>query len=261
MRQIVLILRYDGSQYHGWQIQANAKTVQGTVQAAISQIIREDVHVIGCGRTDTGVHAHIYVASFLSSSSIPTERIPLALNSILPNDIAVLDALDAPLSFHPIRSCVKKEYTYTIYTHAVHDPFLQGRALHMTRKLDVEKMERAASHFIGTHDFASMRSLGTDVSSTVRTVFNYDIISNSGVLQFVVCADGFLYNMARTMAGTLLDVGFGKIDPDYIPRILKSGDRSLSGPTAPACGLALTHLWYDDFEKLKEISYVAGKKF
>ena len=260
MRQIVLILRYDGSDYHGWQIQSNAKTVQGTVQAAISQITREDVHLIGCGRTDAGVHAHIYAASFLSSSSIPTERIPLALNSLLPDDIAVLDALDAPLTFHPIRSCSKKEYTYTVYTHPVHDPFLHGRALHMTRKFDIEKMKIAAAHFIGTHDFASMRSLGTDVSSTVRTVFNYDIISNGGTVQFIACADGFLYNMARTMAGTLLDVGFGKISPDEIPNILKSGERSLAGPTAPACGLALTHLWYDDFEKLKEIAYVPGKK-
>ncbi len=261
MRQIVLILRYNGSNYHGWQIQSNAKTVQGTVQAAISQITQEDVHLIGCGRTDTGVHAHIYVASFLSASTIPTERIPVALNSLLPNDIAVLGALDAPLSFHPIRSCVKKEYTYTVYTHSVQDPFLQGRALHMTRKLNTQKIERAAAHFIGTHNFASMRSLGTEVSSTVRTVFNYDVISNDGIMQFIACADGFLYNMARTMAGTLLDVGFGKISPDEIPNILKSGDRSLAGPTAPACGLALTRLWYDDFEKLKEIAYVPGKKF
>ncbi len=261
MRQIVLILRYDGSNYHGWQIQSNAKTVQGTVQATISQITQEDVHLIGCGRTDTGVHAHIYVASFLSSSSIPTERIPIALNSLLPDDIAVLDAVEAPISFHPIRSCVKKEYTYTIYTHQIHDPFLHGHALHMTRKLNIEKMERAAAHFIGTHDFASMRSLGTEVSSTVRTVFNYDVISNDGIVQLIARADGFLYNMARTMAGTLLDVGFGKIDPNELPHILKSGDRSLAGPTAPACGLALTRLWYDDFEKLKEIAYVPKKNF
>lgn len=261
MRQIVLLLRYDGSSYHGWQIQQNAKTVQGTVQSAISQITQENVHLIGCGRTDTGVHAHIYAASFLSDSSIPVNRIPLALNSLLPHDIAVLDALEAPISFHPIRSCVKKEYTYTISTSPVHDPFLHNRALHMPRKLNIEKIKRAASFLIGTHDFASMRSLGTEVSSTVRTVYDYSVVEKANLLQFVVSADGFLYNMARTMAGTLLDVGFEKIPPEDIPDILKSGDRSLAGPTAPACGLALTRLWYDDFEKLKEISYVPPKNF
>jgi len=259
MRQIVLILRYDGTAYHGWQIQQNAKTVQGTVQSAVRQITNENIHLIGCGRTDTGVHAQIYVASFLTGTSIPSDRIAVALNSLLPYDIAVLTAVDAPEDFHPIRSCIRKEYTYSIYTSPVRDPFLNNRVLHLPRSFNIEELNRAASYFVGTHDFASMRSFGTDVSSTVRTVFYYDVSQKGPILKFTVCADGFLYNMARTMAGTLLNVASGKTKADEIPEILNKCDRRLAGPTAPACGLALTRLWYNDFEMLKEIGYVQGE--
>ncbi len=256
MHQIVLILRYDGSAYHGWQIQQNADTVQGTLQRILSKITQEDINVTGCGRTDAGVHAEIYVASFFTGSSIPTERFPAALNSMLPHNISVLSAHDISDDFHPIRSCTRKEYTYTIYSSASRDPFLNGRALHITHKLDLDKIRLAAQHFVGTHDFSAMRSLGTDVSSTVRTIYNYDIVENGNVIKFTTSANGFLYNMARTMAGTLLHVSSGKIEPSSIPDILLSGNRSLAGPTAPACGLALTRLWYDDFDILKELSYV-----
>lgn len=256
MHQILLIMRYDGSAYHGWQIQQNADTVQGTLQKAISQITQEDIHVIGCGRTDTGVHAEIYAASFLTNSRIPTEKFPAALNSMLPYDISIISAHDISNDFHPIRSCTRKEYTYTIYSSPSRDPFLHGRALHITHKLDLDKIRLAAQQFIGTHDFSSMRSLGTDVSSTVRTVYNYDIVENGNTVKFITSANGFLYNMARTMAGTLLHVSSGKIEPTSISDILNSGDRNLAGPTAPACGLALTRLWYNDFTDLKELSYV-----
>lgn len=256
MRQIALVLRYDGTAYHGWQIQNNAKTVQETLQNAVRRIVQEDIHIIGCGRTDTGVHAHIYVASFLTSSSIPADKFPSAINSQLPYDISVIDAMDAPDEFHPIRSCIRKEYTYSIYTGKIRDPFLHNRALHLPYGLDVDKISQASANFVGTHDFSSMRSLGTDVSSTVRTVYDYRVECHGSLVKLIVSADGFLYNMARTMAGTLLHVSSGKIRPDSIPDILASGNRSLAGPTAPACGLALTGLWYNDIDKLKEISYV-----
>lgn len=255
MRQIVLILSYDGRAYHGWQIQHNGRTVQEAVQRAASKIVHEPVHVIGCGRTDAGVHARIYAASFQTRGTIPISRVPAAFNSLLPRDIAVHSALEAPLSFHPIRSCLRKEYTYLIDTSPVRDPFLNGRALHCPHALDIPLLSQAAQGFVGTHDFAAMRSLGTDVSSTVRTVYAYQVWQTGSLVRFAVQANGFLYNMARTMAGTLLQVAAGKLRPEDIPQLLQRGDRSLAGPTAPACGLYMTRLWFDELPELREIGY------
>lgn len=246
MRNIAISLAYDGSAYHGWQIQQNLKTVQGTLQAAVQLITQEPIKLIGCGRTDAGVHARRYIAGFRTNCQIPCDRVARALNSVLPEDITVFDAEDAPENFHPIRSCVKKEYTYEMYTSSFRDPFSTTRALHIEGKLPVALMREAASLFIGTHDFASMRSTGTNVKSTIRTVYSYDIIEHENRLSLVVCADGFLYNMARTMAGTLLYVAQGKILPSEIHDILISGDRKRAGVTAPSYALYMTNVWFDE---------------
>lgn len=244
MRNIAISLCYDGHAYHGWQIQDGQSTIQGTLQAAAQTITKEAVKVIGCGRTDAGVHARRYIAGFRTTCAIPVDRIPLAFNCILPDDIVVLAAQDMPEDFHPIRSCIKKEYTYDIYTTPYRDPFRATRALHFAGDLPIPLLRRAAGHFIGTHDFASMRTMGTAVKSTVRTVYSYDVVERADGVSLVVCADGFLYNMARTMAGTLLAVAAGRIDADSIPDILLSGDRMRAGATAPAHGLSMTNVWF-----------------
>lgn len=244
MRNIAIALSYDGSNYHGWQIQDNLKTVQGTLQAAACTITKEDVKLIGCGRTDTGVHARRYIAGFKTNCEIPTERIAIAFNSLLPDDIAVLAAQEMEDSFHPIRSCVKKEYTYEVYNSKYRNPLLAKYAYHFEGDLPLDKLRYAASQFIGEHDFASMRSTGTNVKSTVRCVHSFDIIEHEDGLSFVISANGFLYNMARTMAGTLFSVALGKISPDEIPDILKSCDRKRAGATAPAHGLYMTDVTF-----------------
>ncbi len=246
MRNIAISLSYDGTSFHGWQIQDSLRTVQGVLQAAACTITNEPVKLIGCGRTDTGVHARRYIAGFRTNCEIPTERIPIAFNSLLPDDVAVYAAQEMDDDFHPIRSCIKKEYTYEVYNSKFRNPLLATRAYHFEGDLPLDKLRRAASHFLGEHDFASMRSVGTNVKSTVRTIHSFDIIERENALSFVICANGFLYNMARTMAGTLFSIALGKISPDEIPDILKSCDRKRAGATAPAHGLYMTDVTFDN---------------
>jgi len=180
-----------------------------------------------------------------TSSSIPPDRLPLAANSLLPGDISMKNAMYAPDEFDANLSCIKKEYTYRIYNSRIHDPFYSDRAYFYPKKLDTGAMREAARHFIGTHDFASVRSVGTETKTTVRTVFWCEIEEKGCMLELRVCADGFLYNMARAMAGTLIYVSEGKLLPDDIPGILERKDRRYAGPTVPPGGLYLTRLWYD----------------
>ena len=250
-RNIALILSYDGSNYHGWQTQANSVSVQSTLIKAASSLFNEEVKIIGCGRTDTGVHAKKYIASVRTSSMISTEKIPFALNSLLPNDISVKSAISVPDNFHPVHSCSEKEYTYYIYTDTSRDPFLEKRALHYRYPIDISAVSKAASHFVGTHDFSAVRSLGTPVNSTVRTIYKCDISKHKNIVSISISANGFLYNMARAIVGTLLDVAAGKILPDEIPNILESGDRSHAGATAPAHGLYMTNVIYPDIFGIK----------
>ncbi len=245
MRNIAISLSYDGTSFHGWQIQDALRTVQGTLQSAACTITKEPVKLIGCGRTDTGVHARRYIAGFRTNCEIPIERIPIAFNSLLPDDVAVFAAQEMDDDFHPIRSCIKKEYTYEVYNSKFRNPLLATRAYHFEGDLPLEKLRRAASYFLGEHDFASMRSTGTNVKSTVRCVHSFDIIEHESALSFVICANGFLYNMARTMAGTLFSVALGKISPDEIPDILTSCDRKRAGATAPAHGLYMTDVTFN----------------
>lgn len=245
MRNIALRLKYAGTNYHGWQEQKYDVTVAATLQKALSRICGHPIKVTGCGRTDAGVHAERYCANFKTTSTIPCERLPLALNALLPPDIAVSCAVDADDDFNAILSCVKKEYTYRIYNSRIRDPFCVDRAYFYPVPLDIDAMEKAAEHFVGTHDFKAVRSAGTETKTTVRTVFWYDVSKNGDLVELRVCADGFLYNMARAMAGTLIYVSEGKIAPEELPRLLITGDRRLTGPTVPPCGLYLTRIWYD----------------
>lgn len=244
MRHIALNLSFDGTQYHGWQIQSNASSVQKTLFDALAQIASVTTPPVGCGRTDAGVHAAYYVADFFTDCKIPIERFPIALNTILPNDIVVHSAVEVPDDFHSVHSCIRKEYTYKLYCSKTPNPFLHNRALFYPYPIDLALLRRAAAHLVGTHDFAAMRSLGTPVKSTVRTVYSFDIEKEDNLILFRVTANGFLYNMARTMVGTLLAVAQGKILAEEIPAILQSGDRARAGATAPACGLYMTHAGY-----------------
>ena len=238
-------LMFDGSRYHGWQVQKSDVTVAGTVETALTRLCGHPVKVHGCGRTDAGVHAERYCFNFRTSSGIPPERLPLAVNSLLPPDIAVQNAVYAPDSFDANLTCIKKEYTYKIYNSRIRDPFYNDRAYFYPQKIDVSAMRAGAEYFVGTHDFAALRSFGTETKTTVRTVHWYDIAENGRIIELRVCANGFLYNMARAMAGTLLYVSEGKILPDDLPRLIEQKDRRLTGPTVPSCGLYLSRIWYD----------------
>lgn len=246
MRNIALVLSYDGRNYHGWQSQLNAVSIQDTLIAAASSLFNEQVKIIGCGRTDAGVHARKYVASLRTTSMIPTGKIAYALNSMLPNDISVKKVIEVDDDFHPVHSCIEKEYTYYIYTDKLRDPFLDKTALHYRYPIDIEKLRNAAKQFLGTHDFSAMRSLGTPVKSTIRTIYKCDILKNSNIISITISANGFLYNMARTIVGTLLDVVAGKTAPEDIKTILDIGNRSLAGATAPAHALFMTDIKYPD---------------
>ena len=246
MRNIALFLTYVGTAYHGWQVQKNEVTVAETLEQAAAAVVGHPVKFTGCGRTDAGVHARRYVANFFTSSTIPVDRLPYALNTHLPEDIVVTGAREVPESFNAIGSCVRKEYTYLIYNSRIRDPFYVNRAWFYPRHLDEGIMQQAASQFVGTHDFAAVRSLGTPVRSTVRTVYYYEVEREGDLIRLRVCANGFLYNMARAMAGTVVYAAEGKIAPDAIGALLKSGNRTAAGPTVPPGGLYLTTLWYDD---------------
>jgi len=244
MKNIAVRLMFDGSRYHGWQVQKSDVTVAGTLETVLSRLCKHPVTVHGCGRTDAGVHAMRYCFNFRTSSSIPPERLPLAANSLLPRDISVQSSVYAPDDFDANLDCIKKEYTYRIFCSRIHNPFYNDRAYFYPHRLDIDAIRRAAEHFVGCHDFAAVRSVGTVTKTTVRTVHWYEIDEKGPIVEFRVCADGFLYNMARAMAGTLIYVSEGKISPDDLPRLLGQKERRLTGPTVPPGGLYLTRLWY-----------------
>ena len=239
-------IMFDGSRYHGWQIQKAEDTLAGVFETVLSDLCGHPVKIHGCGRTDAGVHAERYCANFKTTANIPTDRLPLAVNSLLPPDISVQSATLVPDDFDANLSCIKKEYTYRLFNSRIRNPFYSGRAYFYPHALDLKSMIKASKHFIGTHDFAAVRSVGTETKTTVRTVFWYEIEECGDFIELRACANGFLYNMARAMAGTLLYVSEGKISVGDLPDLLKKKDRRLTGPTLPPDGLYLTKLWYDD---------------
>ena len=249
-KNIAMNMMFDGSQYHGWQVQKSEVTIAGTLEAVLTRLCEHPVKIHGCGRTDAGVHAERYCANFKTSANIPADRLPLAVNSLLPPDISVQGALIVPDKFDANLSCRKKEYTYRIFNSRIRNPFYAKRAHFYPHTLNIEAMRNAAQHFVGTHDFAAVRSVGTETKTTIRTVFWYEIEEHGDIIELLACADGFLYNMARAMVGTLLYVSEGKISPDDIPELLKQKDRRQTGPTVPPDGLYLTKLWYDEAGEL-----------
>ncbi len=247
---IALILSYDGAAYHGWQTQKNAVTIQQTLTDALCALLGRAVRISGVGRTDAGVHARRYVANFHADCTIPMERLPLAVNSRLPADIAVSGAAVVPEDFDARFCCTRKEYTYLICPGVIRDPFAVSRSYFYPYALDVAAMQQAAQYFIGRQDFAAVRSMGTPVKSTVREIFTCSVDAAGRFVRIRVSADGFLYNMARAISGTLLYAGQHKFPPEDIRRILASCDREQAGPTLPPQGLYMTRLWYENTPEL-----------
>jgi len=245
MRNIALRLMYDGSAYHGWQVQKTEATVCETLQTALSKVCGHEVKLVGCGRTDAGVHALRYCANFKTESKIPTDRLPFAANAHLPGDIAVLDACQAPEDFNAIGSCLQKEYIYKIYNDNIRNPFLEKRVCFYPTPLDISRISRAGSFFEGEHDFKAVRSVGTQTKTTIRKVFWCKAARQENLIEIAICANGFLYNMARAIVGTMVYAAHGKLEPEEIPQLLKHGERSLAGPTMPPQGLYMNRIWYD----------------
>ena len=244
MKNIALILSYDGTNYNGWQVQKNGPSIQESMETALFRLLGQKVHVSGVGRTDSGVHARRYVANFKADCTIPVDRLPYAVNSFLPEDIAVSGAALVPDEFDARFDCTKKEYAYYIYPSTLRDPFHARYAYRYNYPLDLTRMQAGAQRFVGKQDFAAVRSQGTPVKSTVRTVFWCEVEPAGDLIRIRVCGDGFLYNMVRAIAGTLVYVGGGKLSPDDVTAVLRSGDREQAGPTLPAHGLFMNRLWY-----------------
>ncbi len=245
MRNLLLTIAYDGSRYHGWQVQENALTIQEVFQKALFAVTGLSEDIKACSRTDTGVHAREFCVSLRTESAIPPERLAAALNRYLPEDIAVNGCKAVPLDFHARYSCKGKEYTYEIWNAPVRNPFLIGRALHYWYPIDEKLLDQAAKSYLGSHDFSSFCTLDRrEKGDLVRTVTDSRVERRGDMVAFTVAADGFLYNMVRIMVGTLLRVQQGKFSPEDIAGIIEAKNRKAAGPTAPACGLYLNRVFY-----------------
>ena len=246
MRNLLLKLSYSGKNYHGWQVQKNAITVQEVFQKALKKTINEDVDIKGCSRTDSSVHANMYCISFKTNNLIPCDKLPIALNKYLPNDISVFSCKEVPNDFHARYSCVSKEYIYKIWNKRIRNPFLDGYVFHYWYPIDVDLLNRAAKEFIGTYDFTAFCTQDKrDKLNMIRTVKNFEVFRQDDFVIFKVEADGFLYNMVRIMVGTLLHVSSGKIKIEDIKSIIFSKNRKNAGPTAVPYGLYLNKVYYE----------------
>ncbi len=247
MRNIVLRLMFDGAAYHGFQRQKNGITIQEKLEDAVFAITGGRTPVLGCSRTDAGVHAESYTAMFQSEVGIPMHQLPKALNSALPEDIRIMQAKIAPEGFHPIFSAVEKTYEYTIVNRRCMDVFRRAYAWFYPILLDVDRMRRGAAHFIGEHDFAAFMAAGGTAKTSVRHITRLDIDEEDGIIRLRITANGFLYNMVRIITGTLVYVGNGKLAPEDIPELILAKDRRRVGMTAPPQGLKLMYTVYPDF--------------
>ena len=241
---IRLDLQYDGTNYHGWQIQPKDVSVQSTLMRAVAEVTAQRANIIGCGRTDAKVHAIHYVCNFDIDTTVPIERMPHALNAHLPDDIVIKAASIVPDDFRANQSAVKKTYVYRILNTEYNDVFLRNYAWHFRHNLDVEKMQIAAKAFLGEHDFIGFASAGFSVKTTVRTIYSLDVTKSGDVIEIEICGNGFLYNMVRIIAGTLAYMGNGKIDYRDAAEIIASCDRNRAGITAPPQGLFLKEVFY-----------------
>lgn len=244
MKNIKLTLRFDGSNYHGWQIQKNGITVQEITEKTVSKIVGTPTHVIGCGRTDSGVHAKGFVCNFKADTAVPGDKFLYALNALLPPDILCVESKEVSENFHSKKSCIKKTYSYYVTDGRFPDIF--GHSWHYPHSLDIGKMTEAAKAFVGTHDFVGFAASGFTVKTTVRTIYALDVERNGETVRIDVTGNGFLYNMVRIIAGTLCFAGSGKINPSDMKSIILSRDRKRAGMTAPADGLFLSEVYYEE---------------
>lgn len=244
MRNIKLTIEYDGTAYHGWQSQINAITVQDVVTEAVNSLTAENCSLTGSSRTDTGVHALGQVCNFYTESSIPADKFAFALNTILPGDVVIRRSEEVPPDFHSRFSTISKKYRYLFYNSTFPSALMRNRAYHVFYPLDADAMMQAAGFFTGAHDFAAFSAAGGSVKTTVRTISQALVERNGEIIEFCVTGNGFLYNMVRILAGTLVEVGIGRIKPDAIPGIIEGLDRRKAGRTAPAHGLYLVEIYY-----------------
>ena len=243
-RNIRLKIAFDGTSYHGWQIQNDSLTIQGQVSAALSKITGELVSLTGSGRTDSGTHARGLVANFFTGSRIPPAQIKRALNSVLPHDIRIMDARPVAASFHARSSAVSKKYLYQIYTGNVLPPHMLREYFHFPFPIDIPLMKTAVSLFVGKHDFASFAKTNSAVANTVRHIYRCELKKKGRCLHLIVEGNGFLHHMVRNMAGTLLEVGRGSISLADFHGLFEKRDRRLAGFTAPSHGLILMKVRY-----------------
>ena len=251
MKRIKLTVAYDGTNYYGWQKQPDAVTVEEVVNRELTRLLQEPIEVIGASRTDSGVHALGNVAVFDTDTRIPPEKISYALNARLPKDIVIQDSKEVPPDFHPRRTDCVKTYEYRILNTRFPVPTMRLYAHYVYKPLDVEKMQAAAAFLVGEHDFASFCSTGSQVKETVRTIYRLDLKREGNMVSFQVEGNGFLYNMVRIIAGTLIEVGIGSYPPERVREMLEARDRIRCGPKAPACGLTLVGIRYPVLEEQK----------
>ncbi|MGE4214491.1 MAG: tRNA pseudouridine(38-40) synthase TruA [Anaerotignaceae bacterium] len=248
-KKILLTVAYDGSGYYGWQKQADKTypTVQETFEKALSAFFRVEVVCVGASRTDRGVHALGQRATIEVDTTVPTEKIPLALHSFLPEDIVVVDAVDVDEEFHPRFDCVCKQYEYKIYNAKFRNPIYRKYSEFNHKKLDIITMNDAAQVLVGKHDFKAFAASGFSSKTSVRTIFGISVEKSGEFVIIKVMGDGFLYNMVRIIAGTLIMVGQGKISKPQLEDILFSCDRTKAGKTAGPEGLTLVNIKYENY--------------
>lgn len=237
--RVCLTVAYEGTNYHGWQVQPNGITIESVLNQALSDLLGEPIAVTGASRTDAGVHSMGNVAVFDTDTRIPAEKISYALNQRLPLDIVVQESKEVAADFHPRRCESRKTYEYRILNRRFRDPLRRYDTYFYYYDLDVERMRQAALYLVGEHDFRSFCSVHTCAETTVRTVYTLDVDKAGDVISIRICGNGFLYNMVRIIAGTLIQVGSKTIAPERVKDILELRERAAAGPTAPACGLTM----------------------
>lgn len=246
MKRIKLVVAYDGTAYSGWQLQPGQPTVEAELNKALSALLREDIAVIGASRTDAGVHALGNVAVFDTAGAIPADKLCLALNQRLPEDIRIQSSREVPSGFHPRRTASRKTYVYKLLNRRIALPTERLYANYIYYGLDVLLMQKACEYLIGEHDFKSFCSVKTQALDTVRTIYELEVQKTGDMIAITVTGSGFLYNMVRIIAGTLIEVGRGMYPPVRVGEILAACDRKLAGPTAPARGLMLMGIEYPE---------------
>jgi tRNA pseudouridine38-40 synthase len=245
MRRIKLTVAYDGTAYHGWQYQPGVPTIEGELNNGLSRLFHEEITVIGASRTDTGVHALANVAVFDTACGIPADKVSYALNRLLPEDIRIRHSEEVEPDFHPRKQSTRKTYEYRILNEAFAQPLERLYSHFVYVPLDVEKMQQAADCLVGEHDFQSFCAAGSSARTTVRRIYSLEVEKKDSLITIRVTGNGFLYNMVRIIAGTLIEVGKGRYSPARVEEMLAAKDRAKAGPTAPARGLILVNYIFE----------------